>query len=53
MDYISWANAILLVFDINNLDSFKYCQSIGEKLRMSKKVIYVANKCDSADYETG
>lgn len=42
----------MLVFDVNNLESFKYCQSIGEKLKMSKKVIYVANKCDTTDIES-
>ena len=50
-NYISWADAILLVFDVNNLESFIFCQSIGEKLKQSKKVIYVANKCDISDIE--
>lgn len=41
----------MLVFDVNDLESFKYCQKIGENFKMSKKVIYVANKCDSVDLE--
>lgn len=51
IEYISWADSILLVFDVNNLETFKYCQRIGEKLKMSKKVLYVANKCDITDPE--
>lgn len=51
-EYINWADVILLVFDVQDLDSFKHCQQICEKLKMSKKVIYVANKCDNTDIES-
>lgn len=50
-EYINWADVILLVFDVQDLGSFKHCQEIGEKLKRSKKVIYVANKCDNTDIE--
>jgi len=32
-EYIGWADVILLVFDVNDPDSFKHCQAIGENLK--------------------
>lgn len=41
----------MLVFDVNDMESFKYCLKIGVNLKKSKKVIYVANKFDNIDLE--
>lgn len=52
MDYISWADQVLLVFDVNNPETFKYCQNIAGQLnKVSKRILYVANMCDNTDPE--
>ena len=50
-DLIKNSDVILLVFDVNNLVSFRHCQNIAEQCKRSKKVIFVANKCDQTDIE--
>lgn len=48
-DYIIGSDVILLVFDIQNRNSFEHCLNICNQIKHHKtgKIIFVANKCDS------